>query len=177
MLDAIIRHRLGIAASGSPPVAFFLGYIVCFFAGIIFSQKSMGKRITILIFCIPFCTGMLSVCLLRNWKDPIYLLEFALGFYVPVLWFWTMILLSILLDPFPACRSGNCRGSKDFTVSETCYYSNKNRPVDGSVEYKCKCGDEYVRRGKKFMALDPERRPNPYKKLIGFHKWADDTER
>jgi hypothetical protein len=26
------------------------------------------------------------------------------------------------------------------------------------------------------MALDSERMPRPYKKLIGFHKWVDDLD-
>jgi hypothetical protein len=26
------------------------------------------------------------------------------------------------------------------------------------------------------MALDSERTPRPYKKLIGFHKWVDDLD-
>jgi len=177
LLDVMTRHCLGIATPSSGLLAvFLLGYFVCFVASLILSGKHMRKWATALIFCLPLCVAILFVCFLRHWWEMVFFVDFAFGFYAPVLWLWTFILLSILLDSFPVCSSGKCRGKRDFAVSPSCYYSNEDRPVDGLTEYKCKCGDEYVRRGKRFMALDSERNPHPYKKLVGFHKWADDTD-
>jgi len=174
-LDVMIRHYIGNAAPvKGVPIAFLMGYILCFATGL-FAERHIGKR-TAFIFGIPFGVAILSGCFLRYRKETVYFTDFAFGFYAPVLWVWTFILLSILLDSFPSCSVGKCRGRRDYVVSESCYYGNKDRPVDGSTEYKCKCGDEYVRRGKKFMALDSEHNPHPYKKLVGFHKWADDID-
>jgi hypothetical protein len=177
LLDGMVRHCLGLTAPvRGVNVTFLLGCLVCFATGLTLAQKHIGKQTTALMFGIPFGVAMLSVCFLRSWKETGYFVDFASGFYVPVLALWTIILLWIVLDSFPVCSSGQCRRRRDFAVSGSCYYSNKDRPVDGSTEYKCKCGDEYVRRGKRFMALDSERNPHHYKKLVGFHKWADDMD-
>ena len=33
----------------------------------------------------------------------------------------------------------------------------------------------YIREGKKFMALLPDDTTGPYKKLVGFRKWEEDS--
>jgi len=178
LLDGVIQNYLNHPAAGAvvPFLLLLVGFVVCFATGWFVSEKLLGKRATVVVFCIPFCLAVLSTSLLRDWKGTAYVVHFASGFYSPVLSVWTLAMLSIVIDTFPVCSAGKCRGRQDFTVSESCYYSNKDRPADGSIEYRCKCGDEYVRRGEQFMTLDSGRTPHPYKKLVGFHKWADDTE-
>ena len=176
LLDVLIRRCLGIPIADMAILpAFFLGFFLCAAISFYLDTKHAGPRVTRTVLAIPFCSALASV-FLAHWKDRSYLIDFAFGFYVPVLWWFTMLLLSIAFNPFPTCKAGKCDGRRDYTIAESSRYGSKNRPVDGSVEYNCRCGDAYLRCGKQFMALDSERARHPYKKLIGFHKWADDLD-
>jgi len=76
--------------------------------------------------------------------------------------------------PFPLCRRGKCyRLGTDcvWRIGTLFGYETK-----GIYSYKCRCGDVYIREGKRFMELLPDDTLRPYKKLIAFRKWADDSE-
>jgi hypothetical protein len=48
------------------------------------------------------------------------------------------------------------------------------REKGGQYWYKCACGDQYIRKRNRFIEVLPDGTKRPYKKLVGFRKWADD---
>jgi hypothetical protein len=78
-----------------------------------------------------------------------------------------------LFFPFPLCRQGKCyRFGQDYVWRLGTLFGYE---VKGIYLYRCRCGDMYLREGKRFMALLPDDTTRPYKKLVGFRKWEDDS--
>ena len=114
-------------------------------------------------------------------------ISFPIVFLALCLITWTVLLSRLLLFfPFPMCQKGKCHSIDDYSWSMGSYFGKMRW---GVYWYKCQCGDEYLRRGKRFMKFIPEvvvppspwfninkGTTRPYKKLVGFRKWADDTE-
>jgi hypothetical protein len=125
-----------------------------------------------LAFFIIWSTGLIGWIANFTW-----IVVFIVGFY------GSTVLISILFEgwsrffyPPPLCRQRECQGA-DYES----YGSDLNRFGSGMFCYRCKCGDYYVRFGKRFMQghFDEEQRPtylSAYKKLIGFRKWGDDQQ-
>ena len=100
---------------------------------------------------------------------------------------WAVLLGRILLFvPFPPCRKGKCHNIDDYTWFMGSFFGKYKW---GVYWYRCQCGDQYLRHGKRFMEFIPEvteppsqwvdinkGTTRPYKKLVGFRKWADDAE-
>jgi len=100
---------------------------------------------------------------------------------------WAILLGRILLFfPFPPCRKGRCHRIDDYSWFMGSFFGKCKW---GVYWYQCSCKDQYIRRGKKFMEFIPEvteptsqwvninkGTTHPYKKLVGFCKWADDLE-
>ncbi|MEX2015647.1 MAG: hypothetical protein WD873_03350 [Candidatus Hydrogenedentales bacterium] len=90
-----------------------------------------------------------------------------LSFFLLWLFFLSRVLL---IYPFPECRQGRCRGINDFEWGIGTVYGWEYLHWHF---YECSCGDLYVRRGRRFMSA-VEEGPRPYKKLVGFRRWAND---
>jgi hypothetical protein len=177
LLDLPIRHYLGVAVPrGGPPLEPITGIVIGSVLPLYLDSKHAPKQLLAVLMGAPLWMALLSVCLLRHWVVTFHMAEFALGFYVPTLWWSTEILLWIVFDLFPTCKSGKCRGRRDFFGDTALPQREQEGDSSRWIAYKCQCGDGYLRCGKKFMVLDSERTPHPYKKLIGFHKWADDLD-
>jgi hypothetical protein len=102
-----------------------------------------------------------------------YWIGYPVGFVVVFLLAWAVLLGRILLlFPFPSCRHGKCHSIDDYTWN---WGSLFGREAWGVYYYKCKCGHQYIREGKRFMEILSDGTKCPYKKLIGFRKWTDDT--
>jgi hypothetical protein len=87
---------------------------------------------------------------------------------------WAIWLGRILFFyPFPFCRRGKCHSIEDYRWYIDAIFGRVGR---GVYLYKCKCGDEYIREGKRFMEILPDGTKRPYKKLVSFRKWADDLD-
>jgi hypothetical protein len=112
---------------------------------------------------------------------------FPIVFVVMCLLIWAVLLGRLLLFvPFPSCRKGKCHSIDDYSWFHGTFFGKCKW---GVYWYSCRCRDQYLRRGKRFMEFIPEPKDSPspwvdirkgttrpYKKLIGFRKWADDTE-
>jgi hypothetical protein len=78
-----------------------------------------------------------------------------------------------LFFPLPLCRQGKCyRFGQDYVWRLGTLFGYETK---GIYLYRCRCGDTYIREGKRFMALLPDDTTRPYKKLVGFRKWEDDS--
>jgi hypothetical protein len=122
----------------------------------------------------------------RSWGISEWI-GYPIAFVVICLLTWAVLLGRILLFfPFPSCRKGKCHSIDDY---EWCYGCFFGKFKWGVYWYLCHCGDQYLRRGKRFMEFIPEvtvppspwvninkGTTRPYKILIGFRKWADDTD-
>ncbi len=76
--------------------------------------------------------------------------------------------------PLPLCRRGKCRTlgrAYVWRLGTLFGYETK-----GNYLYRCACGDMYVRQGTRFMELLADDTRRPYKRLVGFRKWADDSD-
>ena len=56
------------------------------------------------------------------------------------------------------------------------FYTLFGYETKGNYLYRCACGDMYVREGTRFMELLTDDTRRPYKRLVGFRKWADDSD-
>jgi hypothetical protein len=102
------------------------------------------------------------------------------GVLVTFLLTWLILLGRILVFyPFPTCRRGKCHSIDDYDWSIQRIYGR----VMGcrTYHYWCRCGDEYVRKGRRFMEFlyeDSKREDRlvtkPYKVLTGFRTWSDE---
>jgi hypothetical protein len=68
----------------------------------------------------------------------------------------------------PTCRRGKCQADE---------YEIKVVVKEGSweSENRCKCGDTYVRRGKRSMLLGPDGSTQPYMLRRPYHNWEPDN--
>lgn len=79
--------------------------------------------------------------------------------------------------PLPACRNERCV-QFDYVWKRGGWNPNAEefeRERGGVFHYRCKCGDEYIRLGTRFMQVLPDGTLQPYKRLTGFRKWRDDS--
>ena len=130
--------------------------------------------------------GLLGSFLKTQWGISMWV-GVPLTFVFLCLFAWTVLLGRLLLFvPFPSCRKGKCHGIDDYSWGHGTFFGKCKW---GVYWYKCRCQDQYLRRGKKFMEFIPETTvppspwvninkgaTRPYKKLVGFRKWADDVE-
>jgi hypothetical protein len=103
----------------------------------------------------------------KMWGVGGYIFGFLIGFVIPSTFTWLIELRDeLLFRPLPACRRGKCQGMKDY-VFQT-----------GYEIYRCSCGDKYIfkTKEKQFVEILSDGTERPYKKLVGFRKWADDTK-
>jgi hypothetical protein len=121
-----------------------------------------------------FCGALLWLKLRKPWGQPGYFL-FAVVATVPGLIITRAFLVGRLrlFFPFPLCRQGKCyRMGRDYVWRLGTLFGYETK---GIYLYKCRCGDTYIREGKKFMELLPDDTQRPYKKLVSFRKWIDDS--
>jgi hypothetical protein len=95
---------------------------------------------------------------------------------------WFLLLTRLLIfRPFPVCRKGKCRGIDDYYWQHGRYFG---KCTWSFYLYCCRCGDYYLRRGKRFMEWLPTEESKhdirkgitrPYLRLVGFRKWQADT--
>ena len=136
----------------------------------------------IIIVILATCLGII---LKKNWGIS----EGAgaiIGILIICAVLWAVLLGRLLLFvPFPFCRKGKCHSIDDYSWFHGTFFGKCKW---GVYWYKCHCGDQYLRRGKRFMEFIPEvtvppspwvninkGTTRPYKKLVGFRKWADDA--
>lgn len=108
-------------------------------------------------------------------KPGQWVFEF-LGFFAGLFITWVVLKCRILLlFPFPLCQQGKCsRMGQDYVWRLGTLFGYEQ---NGMYLYKCRCGDMYLREGKRFMRLLEDDTLSAYKRLVGFRKWADDPER
>ena len=120
------------------------------------------------------CGMLLALYLGKSWGVVGNCIGFTIGLAGVILFTWLILLGRILLFlPFPPCRQGKCHRLGDYVWRQGTIYGWEKW---GVYSYRCKCGDYYVRDRKRFMQLLSDGTKQPYKKLIGFRKWADDLD-
>ena len=129
-------------------------------------------RILIVTFCF-LCAGLLGLTFQKFWGRPGLYIGCLLGTIGGMILTWAILTGSLLLFfPLPLCRQGKClRFGKDFIWKKGRLLGYEG---NGVYHYRCRCGDEYLRKGKKFLLLLSDGTSRPYKVLIGFRKWVDD---
>jgi hypothetical protein len=119
------------------------------------------------------CVFLLADFLKKSWGIGPWI-GYSIGFVIVFFLSWAILLGHILLFfPFPSCRQRKCHSIDDYTWNIGSFLGREGW---GVYSYKCECGNEYVREGKRFMEVLPDGTKRPYKKLIGFRKWADDLD-
>lgn len=86
---------------------------------------------------------------------------FAFGFVIH-LWSGTGL---------PKCRNGCCQGPDLSSKNDGDY---KIQEVDGKFYEICKCGDRYLRRGRRFLLINKDGTETPYLIWRRFKGWAPD---
>lgn len=121
------------------------------------------------------CGALLAKDMGTAWGPVGYCFGFALGFIGAFVLTWAFLLGRFLLFfPFPSCQRGKCNRVADYVWKKGSIYGYEK---GGIYRYKCRCNDEYIRRGKRFLEVLPDGTARPYKRLIGFRKWADDLKK
>ncbi len=94
------------------------------------------------------------------------------GFAGAYLLSWAALLtLNVLLKPWPECRQGRCRSFRDYVwMRGTVFGWEKG----GRFRYRCKCGDEYLRDGRKFLRVLGDGTTRGYKRYECGVGWMDD---
>jgi len=137
-------------------------------------------RAILMIVCTMLLGDFLKISCGTGW------ISYAIAFFAIYFLSWAFLLGRILLFfPFPVCRKGKCNSIDDYSWFHGTFFGKCKW---GVYWYKCHCGDQYLRRGKRFLFIPEPKNPpspwvdirkgttRPYKKLVGFRKWADDTE-
>ena len=115
---------------------------------------------------------VLSSVLGKPWGLVGHVLGFLSGISIAILITWIIVLSrNLLLKPFPVCRSGKCHTFRDYVWKRGTIYGWEK---GGIFRYRCKCGDEYVRDGNRFLHVLGDGTTQPYKKYQ-CGKWVDDT--
>ena len=113
----------------------------------------------------------ISSVLGRLWGGSGYVLGFLAGILCAFLLTWLIVLSrNLLLMPFPVCRQGRCHSFKDYVRKRGTIYGWEK---GGIFRYRCKCGDEYVRDGNRFLQVLSDGATRPYRKYQG-GKWMND---
>jgi len=117
------------------------------------------------------CGVVLSSRFGKAWGTSGYVFGFLAGFSAAFLLTWLILVTrNLLLMPFPECRRGKCRTFRDYVWKRGTIYGWEK---GGIFRYRCKCGDEYVRDGDRFMEVLSDGTTRPYKKYQG-GKWVDE---
>ncbi|WP_124327403.1 hypothetical protein [Desulfonema ishimotonii] len=104
----------------------------------------------------------------------------GINFLIGSIWAFLFILLLLwaislgrllIFFPFPSCRQKKCNNINDYTWTMGQIYG---REKWGVHRYWCRCGDEYVRQGKRFMRILPDGTKQPYMILGSFRNWQTD---
>lgn len=107
-----------------------------------------------------------------GWGIPGYVVGFLTGFAGALILTWAAIVGRVrVLYRFPVCRQGKCRNFRHFLWRRGTIHGWEGW---GVYLYKCECGDAYIRRGRRFLQV-VGKEERPYKKLVGFQTWADDS--
>ena len=129
---------------------------------------------------------ILAMYFKKRWELSLWIeVPIALIFLYLLVWAFLLVRLLVFV-PFPYCRKGKCHSIDDYAWCHGQFFGKFRW---GVYWYQCRCGDQYLRRGKRFMDFIPEVqvRPSPwininkgtthpYKRLVGFRKWAEDVE-
>jgi hypothetical protein len=98
-------------------------------------------------------------------------LGFLAGILGAFLLTWLIVLSrNLLLMPFPECRRGKHRTFRGYVWKRGTLYGYER---GGIFRYHCKCGDEYVRDGNRFMEVLTDGTTRPYKKYQDGN-WVND---
>jgi hypothetical protein len=109
----------------------------------------------------------------RTWGTLGNVLGFLAGILIAFLLTWLIVLSrNLLLMPFPECRRGKCRTYRGYVWKRGTLYG---REKGGIFRYRCKCGDEYIRDGNRFLQVLSDGTTRSYKKYEGGKKWVDDV--
>lgn len=148
----------------------------------------IGKTLLTLIRAILM--GICAALLYRYLRESFGLgngIAVLVAFCVVYVGTWVALMGRILLFfPFPLCRKGKCQSIDDYSWFHGTFFGKCSW---GLYWYSCHCGDQYLRRGKRFMEFIPEvtdpptpwvdirkGKTRPYKRLVGFRQWSDDGE-
>lgn len=108
----------------------------------------------------------------KKWGAIGYISGFALGTYGAFCLTWLVLVTrNVLLRPFPVCRQGKCRTFREYVWKRGSIYGWEK---GGIFRYRCRCGDEYLRVGKRFLQVLDDGATRPYKKYQRGGKWVDD---
>jgi len=120
------------------------------------------------------CGGLLWLAFRTPWGNPGYYVFALVGFIAGLIITRAFLVGRLrLFFPFPLCQQGKCyRFGQDYIWRVGTLFGYETK---GIYLYRCRCGDMYIRAGKRFMALLPDDTARPYKKLVGFRKWEDDS--
>ena len=142
------------------------------FAVLLGGMRSLTRLL--LVICWFACAVLLANFLGKSWGIIGYCVGFSVGFVVSSILTWAALLGYVLLFlPFPPCQAGKCRSIDDYEWNVAAIFG---RYKWGVYRYTCRCGDKYVRDGKRFMKLLPDGETRPYKMLAGFREWSDEME-
>lgn len=101
-----------------------------------------------------------------------YPLGFLAGFSTAFLLTWLVLVSKyLLLKPFPECRRGKCRTFRGYIWKRGTIYG---REKGGEFRYRCRCGDEYVRSGCRFLLVLKDGTLLPYKRHESGKTWVDE---
>jgi hypothetical protein len=122
----------------------------------------------------PLCGVLIWEGLHEPWGRIGYAAFIVLGFVVGLLATRAFLIGRLwVLFPLPACRRGKCqRLGRDYTWRLGTLFGYETK---GHYLYRCACGEMYIRKGKRFTELLPDDTHRPYKRLVGFRKWADES--
>lgn len=135
------------------------------------SQMTLPRLIVTAIWMA--CGVVLSSRLGRIWGTFGYVCGFLAGFVIVSCVTWAIVLSrNLLLMPFPACRHGKCRTFRDYVWKRGTIYGWEK---GGIFRYRCRCGDEYIRDGNRFLEVLSDGTTRPYKKHQRGNKWVDDV--
>ena len=114
---------------------------------------------------------ILSSLVGKAWGAIGYVLGFLAGIAIAFLLTWITILTrNVLLVPFPICRRGKCQTFRDYVWKRGTIYG---REKGGIYRYRCRCGDEYIRDGNRFIEVLSDGTMRRYKKYQRGH-WLDE---
>ncbi|GEM_PF-2495425 len=119
-----------------------------------------------------FAIGVFMAKALNRFAGITVWIGTALAFLFILLLLWSISLGWLLIFfPFPPCRQKKCNNINDYTWIMGRIYG---REKWGVCRYWCRCGDEYIRKGKKFMRVLSDGTEQPYMILYNFRKWQTD---
>ena len=121
-----------------------------------------------------FLGAWIWIALKRPWGRIGFLLFSILGAVIGCAIAYVLLMRRLrLFFPLPFCRHGKCQVfGRDYVWRLGTLFGYETK---GTYCYKCACGDVYIRKGTRFMELLPDGTRRPYKRLVSFRQWADDS--